>query len=63
MQVNLVLNWEKCHLIVKKEIVLGHMVSKRGIEFDQAKIEIIKKLPPSTNVKKVNSFLEHVDFY
>jgi len=26
----LVLNWEKCHFIVKPEIVLGHIVSKKG---------------------------------
>ncbi|GJW90042.1 reverse transcriptase domain-containing protein [Tanacetum coccineum] len=29
---NLVLNWEKCHFMVKKGIVLGHKISKSGIE-------------------------------
>ena len=29
---NLVLNWEKCHFMVQQGIVLGHLVSKRGIE-------------------------------
>ncbi|GKF45312.1 hypothetical protein Tco_0131864, partial [Tanacetum coccineum] len=28
---NLVLNWEKCHLMVKEGIVLGHKISKSGI--------------------------------
>uniref|UniRef100_A0A2N9EYS5 RNA-directed DNA polymerase n=1 Tax=Fagus sylvatica TaxID=28930 RepID=A0A2N9EYS5_FAGSY len=29
---NLVLNWEKCHFMVTSGIVLGHIVSSRGIE-------------------------------
>ena len=37
----LVLNWEKCHFMVREGIVLGHLVSKRGIEVDKAKIEVI----------------------
>jgi hypothetical protein len=42
-KVNLVLNWEKCHFMVREGIVLGHLVSKRGIEVDRAKVEIIEK--------------------
>ncbi|GJU64997.1 reverse transcriptase domain-containing protein [Tanacetum coccineum] len=34
---NLVLNWEKCHFMVKKGIVLGHKDSKSGIEVDKFK--------------------------
>jgi hypothetical protein len=30
-EVDLVLNWEKCHFMVKQEIVLGHVISERGI--------------------------------
>ena len=30
---------------------------------DKAKIEIIDKLPPPTNVKEIKSFLGHVGFY
>ena len=52
MEANLVLNWEKCHFMVKEGIVLGHRVSGRGIEVDQAKIEIIEKMPPPTSVKE-----------
>jgi hypothetical protein len=29
---NLVLNWEKCHFMVKQGIVLGHVISHRGIK-------------------------------
>ncbi|GKE63697.1 retrovirus-related pol polyprotein from transposon 17.6, partial [Tanacetum coccineum] len=48
---NLVLNWEKCHIMVKEGIVLGHKVSGAGLEVDKAKINVISKLPPPTNIK------------
>ena len=63
METNLVLNWEKCHIMVREGIVLGHRISERGIEVDRAKIEIIEKLPPPTLVKEVRSFLGHSGFY
>ena len=42
---NLVLNWENCHFMVNQGIVLGHIISNKGIEVDKAKIEMISKLP------------------
>ena len=60
---NLVLNWEKCHFMVNQGIVLGHIISSRGIEVDKAKIELISKLPPPTNVKTIRQFLGHAGFY
>ncbi|GJR03464.1 reverse transcriptase domain-containing protein [Tanacetum coccineum] len=36
---NLSLNWEKSHFMVKEGIVLGHKISKSGIEVDRAKVE------------------------
>ena len=63
METNLVLNWEKCHFMVREDIVLGHRISGRGIEVDRAKIEIIEKLPPPTSVKGVWSFLGHAGCY
>ncbi|XP_052728494.1 uncharacterized protein LOC108327310 [Vigna angularis] len=62
-QSNLVLNWEKCHFMVNEGIVLGHKISSKGIEVDRAKVEVIEKLPPPTNVKGIRSFLGHVGFY
>ncbi|GJZ74470.1 reverse transcriptase domain-containing protein [Tanacetum coccineum] len=55
---NLVLNWEKCHFMVKEGIVLSHKISKSGIEVDRAKVDVIAKLPPLTIVKGIRSFLE-----
>ncbi|GJY75646.1 reverse transcriptase domain-containing protein [Tanacetum coccineum] len=60
---NLVLNWEKCHFMVKEGIVLGHKISKNGIEVDRAKVDVIAKLPHPTSVKGVRSFLGHAGFY
>ncbi|GJX82895.1 reverse transcriptase domain-containing protein [Tanacetum coccineum] len=60
---NLVLNWEKCHFMVKEGIVLGHKISKSRIEVDRAKVDVIAKLPHLTSVKGVRSFLGHGGFY
>ncbi|GJR82133.1 reverse transcriptase domain-containing protein [Tanacetum coccineum] len=49
---HLVLNWEKCHFMVKEGIVLGYKVSSTGLEVDKAKIDVISKLPPPTNIKE-----------
>ncbi|GJT23085.1 reverse transcriptase domain-containing protein [Tanacetum coccineum] len=53
---NLVLNWEKSHFMVKEGIVLGHKISKSGIEVDRAKVDVIAKLPHPTTVKGVRIF-------
>ncbi|KAL4281283.1 hypothetical protein GQ457_03G018830 [Hibiscus cannabinus] len=62
-EADLVLNWEKCHFMVNEGTVLGHKISSKGIEVDKAKVEVIEKLPPPTNVKGIRSFLGHAGFY
>ena len=49
--------------MVQGGVVLGHCVSKEGLEVDREKIYIIETLAPSTNVKGVRSFLGHLGFY
>ncbi|GJR78665.1 reverse transcriptase domain-containing protein [Tanacetum coccineum] len=49
--------------MVKEGIVLGHKISKSGLEVDRAKVEVIAKLPHPTSVKGVRSFLGHAGFY
>ncbi|RVW86275.1 Transposon Ty3-I Gag-Pol polyprotein [Vitis vinifera] len=49
--------------MVQQGIVLGHIISKNGIEVDKAKVELIVKLPPPTNVKGIRQFLGHAGFY
>ncbi len=60
---DLVLNWEKCHFMVREGIVLGHQISERGVEVDRAKIEVIQQLPLPVNFKGVRGFLGHGGFY
>nr|GFC73414.1 reverse transcriptase domain-containing protein [Tanacetum cinerariifolium] len=60
---NLSLNWKNSHFMVKEGIVLGHKISKNGIEVDKAKIDVIAKLPHPTTVKGIRSFLGHASFY
>ena len=43
--------------------MLGHIISKKGIEVDKVKIKMISKLPSPTNVKTVRQFLGHAGFY
>nr|GEX32223.1 DNA-directed DNA polymerase [Tanacetum cinerariifolium] len=54
---------EKCHFMVKERIVLGHKISKNGLEVDRSKVDAIAKLPYPTTVKGVRSFLGHASFY
>nr|GEV44747.1 reverse transcriptase domain-containing protein [Tanacetum cinerariifolium] len=44
-------------------IVLGHKISKNGLEVDRAKVDVIVKLPHPTTLKVVRSFLRHASFY
>ena len=63
IECNLTLSWEKSHFMVQQGIVLGHIISNKGIEVDKAKVELISKLPPPTSVKGIRSFLGHAGFY
>ncbi|KAM2682004.1 hypothetical protein EV2_013615 [Malus domestica] len=63
IETNLVLNWEKCHFMVKQSIVLGHIISEKGIEVDKSKIDLVRHLPSPTSVREVRSFLGHAGFY
>jgi hypothetical protein len=60
---HLVLNWEKCHFMVREGIVLGHLLFKQGIEVDRSKIKVIEQLPPTINIRGIHSFLGHTGFY
>nr|GEV28670.1 DNA-directed DNA polymerase [Tanacetum cinerariifolium] len=60
---NLCLNWEESHFMVKEGIVLGHKISKQGIEVDKEKVNVITKLPHPTTVKGIRIFFGHADFY
>ena len=59
----LVLSWEKSYFIVREGVVLGHIVSAKGLEVDKAKIEVVQDLPLPSTVKDLRSFLGQVGFY
>jgi len=59
---NLTLSLERCHIMIKKGIVLGHIISRDGIELNNARTDLIVNLPPSTCVKEVRSFIGHASF-
>ncbi|RDY06138.1 Retrovirus-related Pol polyprotein from transposon 17.6, partial [Mucuna pruriens] len=56
-------NLSKCHFMVTKGIMLGHLVSNRGIKVDKSKIDIINSLPNLAFVREVRSFLGHARLY
>jgi len=49
--------------MVQHRVVLGHKISRKGIEVDKVNIEIIAKLPTPKCVKDIRSFLGHASFY
>jgi hypothetical protein len=42
--------------MVKQGIVLGNVISERGIEVDKAKVEKVEQLPPPMDVKSLRAF-------
>ena len=59
----LVLSWEKSHFKVREGIVLGNLVSSKGLEVDKAKVEVIQDLALPKSIRELRSFLGHVGFY
>ena len=60
---HLVLSWEKSHFMVREGIVLGHLVSSKGLEVDKAKVEVIQDLALPKSIRELRIFLGHVGFY
>ena len=59
----LVLSWGESHFTVREGVVLGQIVSGKGLDVDKAKIEVIQNLPIPSTIKDLRSFLGHVSFY
>lgn len=49
--------------MVDHGIVLGHVISSKGIEVDKANINTIHGLPPPTIVSEIHYFFGHTNFY
>lgn len=61
--VGLKLNTSKCHFFYRKIKVLGHTVSKEGIQPASETLEAIEKYPIPKTVKDVRAFLGLSGFY
>ena len=59
----LVFSWEKSHVMVREGIVLGHLVSSKGLDVDKAKVDAIQDLALHKSIRELRSFLGHVGFY
>lgn len=60
---NLSLSHEKCHILMTEGIVLGHLISSKGIQVDPKKVQIIQDLPIPLTQKYFQSFLGHAGYY
>lgn len=56
-------NREKCHFACPRVKYLGFWITQKGIEVDSEKIASILEIPPPTNVKKLQSFLQTCSWF
>ncbi|XP_059284837.1 uncharacterized protein LOC132038134 [Lycium ferocissimum] len=62
-ETNLVLNWEKCHFMVKEEIVLDPENLRKGNRGRSTKIDVIAKHPPLSRSKLLGKEAKFDDKY
>eukprot|EP00253_Pinus_taeda_P016180 PITA_16180 len=55
IEMNLSLSPEKCEFLMTKGTMLGHTISRQGLQVDPNKISIIKKVPPPQKDKLVSA--------
>eukprot|EP00253_Pinus_taeda_P008434 PITA_08434 len=63
IEMNLSLSPEKCEFLMTEGTVLGHTISRQGLEVDPNKVAIIKRVPPPQKVRDVRSFLGLAGYY
>ena len=60
-------NWklepDKCELLKREVIYLGHIISEQGIKPDPKKIEAVKEFPRPKNIKNIRQFLGLAGYY
>ena len=62
-EAHLTLSDKKCRLMCKVGVVLGHLISDKGIQVDLAKIEIILHLRAPKTQREVRGFSGHANYY
>src|SRR5262249_54987326 len=53
----------KCGFWLSNVSFLGHVISKKGIQMDPKKVEVVSNWPKPTNVTKIRSFLGMAGYY
>ena len=53
----------KCQIMVSHGVVLGHIVSRRGMTTNQDKVKVILTLQPPRSIKEIQTFMGHINFY
>ena len=49
--------------MVREGIMLGHLVSRKVLEVEKAKVEVIQDLALPKSIRELRTFLGHVGFY
>ena len=62
-EVNLMLNAEKCHFFLTNVTLLGHIISRDGIQPDDEKIVKVKNYPVPTTIRQLRGFLGLASYY
>lgn len=56
------LNPDKCHIVRREVVLLGHVVSAKGIQVDPSKVNAIVALSAPTSTKQVVTFNQKVRY-
>ena len=62
-ETNLKLHPGKCFLEMESGLLLGHVVSKNGLEVDLDKVKVILALTAPTNIREIRGFFGCVGYY
>eukprot|EP00253_Pinus_taeda_P027764 PITA_27764 len=63
IKMNLSLSPEKREFLMTEGTMLGHTISRQGLQVDPNKVAIIKRVPPPQKVRDVQSFLGLARYY
>lgn len=61
--VNLKFKPSKCHLLQKRVLFLGHVISEEGVATDLGKIEAVQSWPTPQKLREVRAFLGLCSYY
>ena len=63
IEINLSLSPEKCEFLMTEGTMLGHTISRQGLQVDPNEISVIQRVSPPQEVRDVQSFLGLVGYY